>query len=295
MCKIINCRRSKNHYCCKDLLQDQPDTTTAAAVTSKIPEDSDKSEKNITVFDEKIIDVTSTTTTTSTTTMKPYEAVALEETTMESVEVEDEDEEENVFSGSGEEEGSDISEAVTTQGDTSTMMSYPDYTQLGEDDVITTEATNTDQTEETSEPFEEVTEVSKSISESYEETRIWYDGINEAGEFVDKYDAKEDWRYRDVNGERIVQVYPVYVPAKSYSQHNDVDNEVLSNNIEDHHDKHESVDIRNEITCHQVDCLAWPSNKCCSPHVTKKRHSNEEINDKITATIVRIVKSVRWV
>ena len=151
------------------------------------------------------------------------------------------------------------------------------------------------QTEQPSEEFEEVTMVSKQKSESYEETRIWYDGINEAGEFVEKNEPEENWSYKDYNGERVLQVYPVYIPAQTFPQYNEVDNEVLSNSIEDQHERQKSSDIRNEITCEHVDCLAWPGNKCCSPHVTKKRHSIEEGNDKITATIVRIVKSVRWV
>merc|ERR1711879_879542 len=102
--------------------------------------------------------------------------------------------------------------------------------------------------------------VSKSKSESYEETRIWYDGINEKGEFVEK-DDKPYHIYQDANGETVVQVYPVYVPEQSFPVYNDIDNEIDEN----------------------VDCLAWPANKCCSPHVTKKRHSHEEdeINDKI--------------
>ena len=142
--------------------------------------------------------------------------------------------------------------------------------------------------------------VSKSKSESYEETRIWYDGINEKGEFVEKKDDKPYHVYTDTNGETVVQVYPVYVPKQSFPVYNDIDNEV-DNSVESeqawYREDRDTGDIINEITCENVDCLAWPGNKCCSPHVTKKRHSHEEdeINDKITATIVRIVKSVRWV
>ena len=112
---------------------------------------------------------------------------------------------------------------------------------------------------------------------------------------MEKAEPEENWSYKDYNGERVLQVYPVYIPAKTYPGYNEVDNEVFSNSIDDQHEKHKSSDIRNEITCEHVDCLAWPGNKCCSPHVTKKRHSIEEGNDKITATIVSIVKSVRWV
>ena len=228
--------------------------------------------------------------------MKPTEPVTEEETTLESIEVEDA--EGLVISGSGDEE-SDVSEVASTREDTSTMMSYQDYTQheQEEEERVTTEKDVTEKpsvaveevTKESSEDVEEVTKVSKSKSESYEETRIWYDGINEAGEFVDKAEESEDWRYRDVDGERIVQVYPVYIPARTYS-----DNDLLTNTIDQHTPSRKEVRTRT-ITCEEVDCLAWPSNKCCSPHVTKKRHSLEEINDKITATIVRIVKSVRWV
>ena len=100
--------------------------------------------------------------------------------------------------------------------------------------------------------------------------------------------------YQDDNGETVVQVYPVYVPPNSFPAYDDIDNDI-DNTIDNSHEDRDT-DIINEITCENVDCLAWPGNKCCSPHVTKKRHSQEEdINDKITATIIRIVKSVRWV
>ena len=179
------------------------------------------------------------------------------------------------------------------------MMSYDGFTQMDEED--NTEAVTEFQTTEIpDDSFEEVTMVSKSKSESYEETRIWYDGINEKGEFVEKKDDKPYHVYQDANGETVVQVYPVYVPKQTFHVYNDIDNEV-DNSVESEsrswYRETEAGDIINEVTCETVDCLAWPDNKCCNPHVTKKRHSHEEdeINDKITATIVRIVKSVRWV
>merc|ERR1711899_337648 len=106
---------------------------------------------------------------------------------------------------------------------------------------------------------------------------------------------------QDGDGQDVVQVFPVYIPDPDNNyNYNYIDNDI-SNSVSQRRvdtdvdtDRHQ---VR-EITCAHVDCLAWPGNKCCSPHVTKKRHSHEEfedINDKITATIIRIVKSVRWV
>ena len=298
MCKIINCSRSKSHYCCK---QEQT-TTTVTTVTTVTPttqhreEEEEEEEEPLPVTEIRRVELTpATTITTTSTSMKPYGDVTEGETTTESIQLEEA--EPTVFSGSGDDEESEGAGASSTQEDTAssttTMMSYPDYT-LSDDDEMTTGsvATMENQTEQPSEEFEEVTMVSKQKSESYEETRIWYDGINEAGEFVEKNEPEENWSYKDYNGERVLQVYPVYIPAQSFPHY---DNEVLSNSIDDQHEKQKSSDIRNEITCEHVDCLAWPGNKCCSPHVTKKRHSVEEGNDKITATIVRIVKSVRWV
>merc|ERR1719443_2199880 len=151
------------------------------------------------------------------------------------------------------------------------MMSYDGFTQMDEQDnteAVTEFQTTEILTEIPSESFEEVTMVSKSKSESYEETRIWYDGINEKGEFVEK---KPYHIYQDDNGETVVQVYPVYVPPNSFPAYDDIDNDIDNTFDNSHEDR--DTDIINEITCENVDCLAWPGNKCCSPHVTKKRHS----------------------
>ena len=301
LCKIINCSRSKNHYCCKQELTTTTETTettvtTVTPTTTQHREElEEEQEEDVPVTEMRRLELT-TTTSPATTTMPPYGDVTEGETTTESIQLEEA--EATVISGSGDDEESDGAEVSSIQEDTSTstMMSYPDYTHSEEDKMTTGSASTLEnQTEEPSEEFEEVTRVSKQKSESYEETRIWYDGINEAGEFVEKEEPEETWSYKDYNGERVLQVYPVYIPAKTYPHYNDVDNEVLSNSIDDQPQPQPQPDIRNEITCEHVDCLAWPSNKCCSPHVTKKRHSIEEGNDKITATIVRIVKSVRWV
>ena len=195
--------------------------------------------------------------------------------------------------------------------ETSTMMNYQEYTQMDDeelsetttvDEQVSESVTEQDILEESSEEtssesFEEVTMVSKSKSESYEETRIWYDGINDKGEFIEKKPRV----YQDENGDTVVQVYPVYIPnippeanIKKFLSYDDIDNEI-DNNVDNTIHDDRDTDIINEITCENVDCLAWPSNKCCSPHVAKKRHSQEELNDNITATIIRIVKSVRWV
>ena len=304
LCKIINCSRSKSHYCCKQELTTTTETTVttvtppAPTTTPDIEVVEEEQEEHVPVTEIRRAELTPTTPiTTISTTMKPYGDVTEGETITESIQLEEA--EATVFSGSGDDEESDGAVASSTPEDTSTttttMMSYPDYTHSDDAEMTTGSASILEnQTEQPSEEFEEVTRVSKQKSESYEETRIWYDGINEAGEFVEKAEPEEKWSYKDYNGERVLQVYPVYIPAKTYPHpdYNGVDNEVLSNSIDDQHD---ITDIRNEITCEHVDCLAWPSNKCCSPHVTKKRHSIEEANDKITATIVRIVKSVRWV
>merc|ERR1719410_1399320 len=160
--------------------------------------------------------------------MKPYGDVTEEETTIESIQLEEADS--TVFPGSGDDEESDGAEASSTQDDTtstSTMMSYPDYTHSDDSEMTTVSATTLDtQTEQPDEEFEEVTMVSKQKSESYEETRIWYDGINEDGEFVEKNEPEQNWSYKDYNGEKVLQVYPVYIPAKTYPGYNEVDNEV---------------------------------------------------------------------
>merc|ERR1719348_2009296 len=128
------------------------------------------------------------------------------------------------------------------------MMNYQEYTQMDDDDqdvsetstvnegvteAVTEHNIQEDSSEETSsESFEEVTMVSKSKSESYEETRIWYDGINDKGEFIEKKPRV----YQDENGDTVVQVYPVYIPnippeanIKKFLSYDDIDNEIDNN------------------------------------------------------------------
>ena len=275
ICRIINCSRSKDHFCCKD--NDNEGSSTTASTTT------------VTTTTTTSTPTTLSTTTTSHSTTSEHE----ETTTMMSYELVVDEERE--FAEDVEDVSDDDTVAATENTVDTTMMSYDGYTQLDEEDN-TESATEITDTEE----GEEVTMVSKSKSESYEETRIWYDGIDELGQFVK---SQPMMTHHDENGEAVVHVYPVYRPEKemrpapvyippeeSFPAFNEIDNSI----DDDRHD--EDRDIINEVTCEHVDCLAWPSNKCCSPHVAKKRHSVEnDINDRITATIIRIVKSVRWV
>merc|ERR1712186_11752 len=98
-----------------------------------------------------------------------------------------------------------------------TMMSYEEFTQLN-DEATTESAASTTTTEQppqdadTREPFEEVTMTSSSRSESYEETRIWYDGINPRGEFIER---RPYHIYQDEDGQDVVRVFPVYPPTQT--------------------------------------------------------------------------------
>ena len=341
LCKIINCSRNKSHFCCQpdDEVSEVEEKVEAEVVTEapkkkdQIDAGEDKPQDNFNVDKNHVENASEGPSSAP-------KQTALESVTDEDDKVEDEDEittmmtygnqdeeEQTTTTGTviNESDDEDSGETLMSQeqsldpheadydnntesstefDELTTMMSYDGFTQMDEED--NTEAQTESQTTEISteipnESFEEVTMVSKSKSESYEETRIWYDGINEKGEFVEKKkDDKPYHVYQDANGETVVQVYPVYVPKQSLPVYNDIDNEI-DNSVESerawYREDRDTGDIINEITCEHVDCLAWPGNKCCSPHVTKKRHSHEEdeINDKITATIVRIVKSVRWV
>lgn len=337
LCKIINCSRNKSHFCCQpDEVSEVEEKVDAEVVTEepkkkdqidagedKPPQDNFNVDKNHvenasegpsaskqtaleSVTDDKVEDEDEITT------MMSYEKQDEEEqTTTAGTVINESDDEDSGETLMSQEQSLDPHEAdydnntesSTEFDELTTMMSYDGFTQMDEEDnteALTEFQTTEISTESPDESFEEVTMVSKSKSESYEETRIWYDGINEKGEFVEKKDDKPYHVYQDANGETVVQVYPVYVPKQSLPVYNDIDNEIDNSGESErawYKEDRASGDIINEITCVNVDCLAWPGNKCCSPHVTKKRHSHEEdeINDKITATIVRIVKSVRWV
>lgn len=327
LCKIIKCSRNKNHFCCKseaeekaepDVIAEEPVKKDRVDVVEDKPQDSDVDEneaERLSAFEQTSESVTEhiendDEVEDEITTMMSYEKQQEEEQTTTAGTVINESDETSGETLMSQEQSSDPhepdydnnTESSTEFDELTTMMSYEGFTQMDEEDnteALTEFQTTEIPTEESSESFEEVTMVSKSKSESYEETRIWYDGINEKGEFVEK-DDKPYHIYQDANGETVVQVYPVYVPEQSFPVYNDIDNEIDDNVDSEaawYREDRDTGAIINEITCENVDCLAWPANKCCSPHVTKKRHSHEEdeINDKITATIVRIVKSVRWV
>jgi len=337
LCKIINCSRNKSHFCCKpDEVSEAEEKVEAEVVTEEpkkkdqIDAGEDKPKDNFNVDKNHVENASEGPSASKQTALESVTDDKVEDedeiTTMMSYGQQDEEEGQTTTAGTVINESDDEAsgetlmsqeqsldpheadydnntESSTEFDELTTMMSYDGFTQMDEQDnteAVTEFQTTEILTEIPSESFEEVTMVSKSKSESYEETRIWYDGINEKGEFVEKKDDKPYHVYTDANGETVVQVYPVYVPKQSFPVYNDIDNEV-DNSLESeqawYREDRDTGDIINEITCEKVDCLAWPGNKCCSPHVTKKRHSHEEdeINDKITATIVRIVKSVRWV
>jgi len=304
LCRIINCSRSKNHFCCKDIENEKEEEEAQESVVEvdakeELVSDITGDDSENSSVEESVSDIEksseATTVEDETTTMMSYD---VETTTAQNInDAESSSESITTSEPIFHEEIEHETEDSTNVDDLTTMMSYPEYTQMDEEDntesVTKAQDISDDDPENDSseESFEEVTMVSKSKSESYEETRIWYDGINENGEFVEN---KPYHIYQDDNGETVVQVYPVYVPPNSFPAYDDIDNDI-DNTIDNSHEDRDT-DIINEITCENVDCLAWPGNKCCSPHVTKKRHSQEEdINDKITATIIRIVKSVRWV
>ena len=50
--------------------------------------------------------------------------------------------------------------------------------------------------------------------------------------------------------------------------------------------------------CPKLDCLTYPGHVCCSPHTASKRqiasHSDDKDHHRITSTVTRVVKSIRW-
>ena len=327
LCKIINCNRSKNHFCCEDLEATEDEVKDEEIVTEKnepqevatqegvIDQDVNASNngdakpeggKETTVKDVEEVseEADDAVENIASTTMMSYDEEYTSTAPVSEIES-DSASGENLSSGHEVEYNDDNTEEPSTQvGDEmTTMMSYEEFTQLN-DEATTESAASTTTTEQppqdadTREPFEEVTMTSSSKSESYEETRIWYDGINPRGEFIER---RPYHIYQDEDGQDVVQVFPVYIPDPDNNyNYNYIDNDISNSVSQRRVDTDEDTDRHQvrEITCAHVDCLAWPGNKCCSPHVTKKRHSHEEfedINDKITATIIRIVKSVRWV
>jgi len=62
------------------------------------------------------------------------------------------------------------------------------------------------------------------------------------------------------------------------------------------------------VECFRFDCLSQPQHECCNPHKTKKRqtrpgtapkqevmeHILEDHPGRVTATVTRVQKTVRW-